>query len=87
MFSDLNTRLPDARNSLRIYATANFSNVMPLYLKNPAAANGAASKTHNHDTNSLPIISRSPKYVPTATPTASTEHMNCLALSPKNILS
>ncbi len=49
---------------------------MPLYLKNPAAAMGAAQIMQSHDTISLPTILRSPKYTPTAAPTAATEQAN-----------
>ena len=60
---------------------------MPLYLKNPAAASGAAHTIESHETVSLSSTFLSPKYIPTAAPTAATEHINCRIESPKNKLS
>ena len=65
----------------------NFSAVIPLYLTNPRRANGAVPKIHIHDTVSVPTYGLSKKYIPTATPQANTEKMNCLKDSPKNIAS
>lgn len=76
MFSDLNVRTPAYINSLRINAIINSSKCIPLYLKKPAAAKGNAQTIHNHETISFPTISLSPKYTPTAAPTAATEHIN-----------
>ena len=74
MFSDLNVRTPAYINSLRINAIINSSNCIPLYLKKPAKGN--AHTIHNHETISFSTISLSPKYTPTAAPTAATEHIN-----------
>lgn len=72
-------------SSERIHAHANCSAVMPWYVINPIAANGAAPKMHIHDSVSMPAYGLIRKYRSTATPQARTEKTNCLSDSPKNI--
>ena len=60
---------------------------IPLYLTKPISAKGAAPRIHTQLRASAPKCGRRIKYSPTATPQASTEKMNCLSDSPKNILS
>ena len=60
---------------------------IPLYLTKPISAKGAAPRMHTQLRVSVPKCGRRIKYSPTATPQASTEKMNCLSDSPKNILS
>ena len=49
------------------------------------AANGAATRTHIHESVSMPAYGLSRKYSKTATPQANKEKTNCRSDSPKNI--
>lgn len=80
-------RTPEHRNSLLTKATTNSSKFIPLYLKNPAAAKGKAQIIQSHDTVSLSNFLLNPKYTPTATTSAATEHTSCLVDKPINKLS
>lgn len=60
---------------------------MPLYVKKPATASGAAHTMQSQDTISLSKNLIRPKYIPTAAATAPSEHANCRTDKPKNKLS
>lgn len=81
----MNTSFFGYKNSDLNHAQASFSAVMPWYLKKPQAAKGAAPRMHIQPTSSLPTSGRRPKYIPTATPTASREQINCRVESPKKM--
>ena len=81
MFSGRKTKRFGIRISDFIHAHKNCSAVIPWYLINPNAANGAAPNTHIQLTVSILTWGRSKKYKPTATPQATSEKKNCLICS------
>ena len=69
----------------RVIPESIFSAGIPLYFRNPTAANGAAAKIQTQLVVSSPSAGLRRKYTATATAHASTENKNCLSDSPKNI--
>ncbi len=85
MLFGLNASCFGSRSSERTHVQTNLSHVIPWYVTNPSAANGAAPTMHTHDTVSTPSTGFSRRYIPAATATASTEKMHCRKVSPKNM--